>query len=515
MYKTRLEPRAHQREAASRRAARPMVPSSKDVFAYLMEMRTGKTKVVLDEWGEHAVDPDDPIKDLLILAPAGTYGDWCRVDEEDPGEIQKHLDPDLYAKALVYKWRSGASKTQLAEMDRFLKRLDSPRVFVVNVEALSVVDRVVQACWEFLSDNRAMFVIDESTCVKNHKATRTKVVLKMRHKARARRIMTGLVSPKSPLDIFCQFQFLDEKILGSESFFLFKKRYAIEKEIDPIRDFRPDDKKKRRPMKFIVGYRKGTEEELQKKIAPYSYRVLARDCIDLPPRTYKRIEADMSPEQKRIYKELKENATAALDAMGNYVTATAVITQILRLDQLLCGHVVDEQGQLHHVPERKIAKLLDFLEEAQGKVVIWTAYDPCVAKIVEAIDKRFLPDDPGERRRIGTRCARFWGGNRSTRDEEERRFKTDPECHYIIATPSAGGKGKTWSVSDTEIFHSCTNDLEHRMQAEARCDAPSQKVLCADIVTPGTVEVKKLHALRNKLNMATLIQGDAWREWLI
>src|SRR3954466_995900 len=74
-------------------------------------------------------------------------------------------------------------------------------------------------------------------------------------------------------------------------------------------------------------------------------------------------------------------------ASGEYVTATEVITQILRLHQVVCGHVVDEKGLIHDVHSNRIASLLEVLEETQGQAIVWSAYRYTIPKIVEALSK--------------------------------------------------------------------------------------------------------------------------------
>jgi len=259
-----------------------------------------------------------------------------------------------------------------------------------------------------------------------------------------------------------------------------------------------------RQVKIIVGYRHVCE--LQSKIAAYSYRVLKEDCLDLEPKIYASRDISLTTEQTRIYNSLKHNATAALDG-ERYVTATQVITQILRLDQVLCGHVTDEEGMLHDIPEKRIDAIIDLLSEHSGKAIIWVAYDHCIHKIVKVIEKEFGKGS----------VARFWGGNRGTRNDEEARFKSDPDCRFMVSTPGAGGKGNTWVVADLVIYHSSTNNLEHRAQSEDRAhrDGQTRSVQYVDLVARGTVDEKKLKALRAKIDMSTIINGDNYREWLI
>jgi SNF2 family DNA or RNA helicase len=479
MYRAKTSPRQHQVEAIWR------VKDMPTAYAWLMEMGTGKSKVILDEFG--ILEDRGVCQQLLIVAPAGAYGNWCRIDDEDPGEIQKHVGDDLFRRLTVFQWVSG-KKPALP------KKATLPRALIMNVEALSTVKAARTLCEDFLKAAPTMMVIDESTSVKNPKAKRTKQILRLGELAEFRRIATGLVSPRSPMDLYSQFEFLDWRILGFKSYYAFRARHAVMQNMQ----FGG------RAVKVIVGYR--AVDELQQKIGEHSYRVLKEDCLDLEPKIYASRDVPLTAEQLKIYTSIKTSAMASLGD-ERYVSATQVITQILRLDQVLCGHVVDEEGMLHDIPERRIAVMMDVISEHRGKVIIWVAYDHCIGKIQTALETEY-----------GKGCvARFWGGNRGTRNEEERRFKSDPDCRFMVSTPGAGGKGNTWVVADLVIYHSSTNNLEHRAQSEDRAhrDGQTRSVQYVDLVARGTVDEKKLKALRAKIDMSSLINGDNYREWLI
>jgi hypothetical protein len=129
-------------------------------------------------------------------------------------------------------------------------------------------------------------------------------------------------------------------------------------------------------------------------------------------------------------------------------------------------------------------------------------------KVSKAIAKDF--EDPEI-------VACFWGGNANVREQEELRFRTSADCRFLVATPDAGGKGRTWDVADLAIFYSNRDDLEKRDQAEQRTMGKdkSRGVDNIDLVVPGTVDEKILHALRNKIDMATTINGDNYRSWVV
>jgi len=498
-YVSRFEPWAHQRNALIKMGGR-------EAFALLMAMRTGKTKTLLDNWGE--LEAQGECDDLLVIAPAGVYRTWEKA-------IRDHLAPELLARVNLFTWsaqQKGSKDT--ARLEAFLRDFTRPRILLVNVEALSTVQRARTICYNFLDQRQSMLAIDESTAIKNPTAKRTVYINRiLKQASKYRRILSGLPTPKSPLDIYSQFDFLDPKILGFKSYHGFRARYAVTRQMQlPGRP---------RPFNVVVGYR--DVDEIQERILPHSHRVLLEDCYDLPPKMYTIRDVPLTEEQTRIYSELKEFATSELEN-NQHVTASQVITQILRMHQVLCGHVGTEDGKFAEIPERRTDTLLDLLDEHDGKGIIWCSYDADIRKVSLALEKQQLEnhyekDDP--RRRVDMdnlkHVARFWGGNRATRENEEYRFLNDPDCRYMVATAAAGGRGRTWTVADLVIYYSNTADLEHRSQSEERAQGVDKttSVLYVDLVAPGTVDEKMLKTLRAKINMAATITGDQWREWII
>jgi hypothetical protein len=282
-------------------------------------------------------------------------------------------------------------------------------------------------------------------------------------------------------------------------------RQSLLKEIE-VRNADPENRRNRVYVETVPvtkGYQ--NEEELRERIAPHSYRCLLSDCYDMPPKLYSFRDVEFTPEQKRVYKELKEMACAQLDAQS-HVTALHVITKILRLHQVLCGHTrEDETGIIREIKENRTAAVLDLLEEYDGKAIVWCCYDYNVQHLSAAIERRFKK-----------RAARFWGGNRSTREREEREFK-DGTCDHIVATQSAGGRGRTWTEANLLVYHSSTNNLEHRAQSEERGDGnlKEDRIACVDLRVRGTVDEKIIAALRAKIDMAAKITRDDWRQWLV
>lgn len=486
-YRPRTKPMSHQAEALRRIAS---APDDGEAFALLMEMGTGKSKVVLDEFGRDAASGGP--QDLLVIAPSGSYRNWWR----EGGELDVHLAEDFRERLVDVGWRSGGGGRELkTRIEAMLRVRDRPRALFVNIEALSSVERARDLCAEFVSQRLCTVAIDESTRIKNHKAKRTKFILgALGSEAARRRILTGMVAPRAPLDLYAQFEFLNWRILGHKSYYSFRNRYAVMVR----KDFGG------RKFDMVVGYK--NVDELQGLIAPYSYRVLKEDCLDLDPKTYATREVEQTDDQRRMYEELRHWATTAVGE-SSYVTTTSVITLIMRLQQINCGHVVDEQGQTHDVAERRTAALLEVLEEHDGKAIVWIPWDRTIRKVADVLRKEF-----GERS-----VAMYWGGNRGTRAEEEARWKRDPECRFMLASQGAGGIGNNWTEASLVVYYGNTYDLEQRYQSEDRAHRKGQtnRVTYVDLVCPGTVDDRILAALRKKIDMTTMISGEQYREWLI
>lgn len=551
-YTSRRPPRAHQVEGLRRLRG-------KRAFALLMGMRTGKTKVAVDDFG--AMVAAGEAMDMAVVAPHGAYLPWLPALEAD-------LPPEIWKQLRVFVWSSRRCRTKSykQELSAFLS-WPGPRVLLMNVEAISHVQPARATLADFLTRRRGknVFAVDESVVIKEATSICGKFCLKVGPLAAYRRILSGLVSPRSPLDLWNQFNFLDPGILGFTNFVAFRERYAEVKQIcmvpepvvraklrqaagvgrfqtraelirtaavlDPtsqpgswsegdLRSFidaAVDGISRDRAIESIsalgsyiqtvpkIGEFKNLEE-LRAKIEPWSYRVRLEDCYDMPASDYSFRDVEWHDEQRRVYDDIRKNATAQLESL-DYVTATHVVTQMLRLHQVLCGHVRDEEGKLHEVPQRRVKALLDLLADYEGKAIVWCSYDPDVRRVVAALEKEY-----GE----GS-VARFWGGNVKTREQEEQKFKTEPACRFMVATPDAGGRGRDWSAANLTVYYSSRNNLDHRQQSEDRPKAVGKMTALAyvDLRVPNTVEDRIVKCLRDKIDMASVINGDNWREWLV
>ena len=475
-YKFKTKPYAHQLKALE-------MSWNKEVFAYFMEMGTGKSKVLLDNAA--MLFDKGKINSVLIVAPKGVYKNWY--DSEIPEHLPKHIDRN------VVLWKAMITKEQKSKLDSlFEQNFTKLQIFIMNVEALST-RKGLDFAHQFLNVKKALFAVDESTTIKNPQAKRTRNIIQLSKLGKYRRILTGSPVTKSPLDLYTQCYFLDPYLLDHSSYYAFRTRYAIMKTMNFSG----------RSVQIVTGYH--NLAELSKKLEFFSYRVLKDDCLDLPPKTYMKRIIQLTPEQKKVYAEMKKTALATLN--GKTITTMNVITQLMRLQQITCGHFKADDDSMQNIKSNRITELMDVLEEVEGKAIIWAHWRHDIDTIVESIEDKY----PGS-------VVTYYGD--TTTEDRQKAIKKiqDPESkvRFLVGTPQTGGYGITLTGASTMIYYSNGYDLEKRQQSEARIDRIGQEkpMTYIDILAEDTIDEKIVKSLRKKINIATEIMGEELKAWI-
>ena len=321
-YKFKTKPYAHQLKALE-------MSWEKKAFAYFMEMGTGKSKVLMDNVA--MLYDKGKINGVLIVAPKGVYKNWYS------SEIPTHL-PDHIDKVSVL-WQANITKQQQKNLDKLFKTGTDLHILCMNVEALSTKKGVDFAA-KFINSHNTMMAIDESTTIKNPEAKRTKNIVMLGVHARYKRILTGSPVTKSPLDLYKQCEFLDPWPLDHNSYYSFRTRYAIMK----TANFGG------RSVQIVVGYR--NLGELSDKLKNFSYRVLKDDCLDLPKKTFMKRVVQLTPDQNKVYTQMKKEALAILN--GKMLTTANALTQLMRLQQITCGHFKADDGTVQKLKSNRL-----------------------------------------------------------------------------------------------------------------------------------------------------------------
>jgi len=480
MYDYKTKPYEHQKEIfESSWKARQ--------YALFLEMGTGKTKIAIDSLA--ALYEARSIDTVLIVAPKGVYANWVEK------EIPQHL-PDRINHKIV-QWQPNITK----KFREALTELADPghtdlHILAMNVEALSTVKGAASA-FKFLKMNKKnLFIMDESTAIKNRKALRTKNALKAASLAKYKRILTGSPITKNPMDLFSQCAFLSPQLLGFKSFFAYQARYAIvRKRAMGMRSFQE-----------ITGYQR--LDELHGKLEKFSARVLKEDCLDLPDKIYTSRRVPLSKEQLSAYVQMKKLALARLEK-GDLATTTSVLTQIMRLQEICCGHLKTDDGEIQEIPNKRLDELLSTIEEMSGKVIIWATWVYDLERIVKKLKEKYGEDS----------AEAFYGATpQDKRQEIVRNFQEkDNPLRFFVGNPKTGGYGLTLTAATNVIYWNNGYDLETRIQSEDRAHRIGQKnhVTYVDLVSPGTVDEKILTALKGKIDIAQEVLGEQSRNWLI
>ena len=470
-YTPVFPPFDHQRRALTAGWDRPG-------YGFLMEMGTGKSKVFIDNMCMLYMVG---LRRVVLFAPKGMYMNWPNI------ELPKHT-PEMFRQLMiVHAWQGGHSRDELKMLTRMLERGDDMlRVLVVNTEAVSMSARAQKFIDQFLSVSEPSMVgVDESSTIKNPTAVRTRRIIEYGKRARWRRIMTGSPLTRDPLDLWAQFEFLSPACLGERNFHGFKRRYAVLEE----KNFGG------RRVQIPVAFR--DVDHLGRLVRVHAFVATKDECLDLPPKVYETRYVEMTDEQHRLYESLKLFCVAQIGT-DTFVSATVVITQILRLYQILLGRVVDEDGNVSPVPTNRMQAVDDILDESQGKIIWWCSYRDDVQNLVQHLRSR------------GRRVVQYDGGT----SQEDRAAAVEAfqngDATDFVGTVHTGGYGITLTAANTVVYFSNSPDAEKRWQSEDRAHRIGQtkSVLYIDIVVRDTVEERFIALLRKKKDLADMVMVE-------
>jgi hypothetical protein len=447
---------------------------------------TGKSKVLIDTCSNLYLE--GKISFALIIAPKGVYRNWVTK------EIPEHFPDDIPHR--VIRWVANPNKKQQEEMRSVKDRFEGLTFFIMNVEAFSSLKG--KAAGEWMARNfgkHGLIGLDESTTIKNQKAKRSKALCKISAGFAYRRLLTGSPVTKAPMDIYAQAEFLGPRLLGFDSYYAFQGRYCVTV---------------RRSMgahsfQQVVGYR--NLDELTESIDSFSYRVLKKDCLDLPEKVFTVRHVELTKEQAAMYKRLKKDALLMFEG-GAMVSTPQVITKMLRLQQVLSGHLMTDDGELLEFPSGRLNELMSIIEETSGKVIIWSRFRNDIQRITAELRKVY-----------GNDAASSYYGD--TPDDERNQIvqdfqKPNHPLRFFVGNPATAGYGLTLTEASTVVYFANNFSLEHRMQSEDRAHRLGQKntVTYIDLIAEGSIDEKIVESLRNKIDIGAAVLGEEAREWL-
>lgn len=481
----KVQPFEHQRECLN-------LSWKREYWALFLETGTGKSKILVDNiallWRERMIDA------VLIFSRKGAYGQWQV--EHFPDHWPDYLDYDIFT------W-SGTNRNR-EQTKQFTKVLASHparlRVMAMNIEALAH-EGAQEWAKAFVRDRRVLIAIDESTVIKNDGARRTKAALELGGMATYRRILSGYPVTKSPMDLYSQCAFLSEKALGFPSYYAFQGRYSIMEKVTFGSQRDEHGKLIARSIRRVKEHRR--IDELTEKLKTFSYRKLKRDCLNLPEKIFEYRNVELTTEQREHYEKMKREAYILF--FEKEVSASMRISQIQKLQQILCGFMISDTGETIPIPNNRLSTLLDETENVD-KAIIICAFTYDVETIYAALCKKY-----------GADRVRHYYGKTAQRDRPQIVLDyKDGKVDWLVGHPATVGYGLTLTAASTTYYYSNSFNLEHRLQSEDRTDRISQieHPTYIDLRVLGTVDEHIIENLRGKLDIATQVMGDGWRKWL-
>lgn len=440
---------------------------SKDSFALLMDMGTGKTYTGLTKAALRYCAGES--EHLLIIARNGVHAQWAF------DEAPKHYSSDFPYKAVVF----GKLKRDAVAFDHLL-RFVGLKIFCINIDAINTKtgeERIMQ----FLraARGRAMIYVDESQDIKEWSSQRTKAAVRFGKLARYKAILTGTPIGKSVVDLFSQFNFLDEAILGHRFITTFRNRYC---------DFTMGD---HGPV--VVGHK--NVEELYRKIDPYSFRITTEECYDMPERMWIPKHFALTELQLKLMKDLKDNFFAEF-AGDKILFVKNAAGLIMRMQQISCGFLPDEEGNLIRLNSNpRMDELRHIIDQLSGKVIIWA---------------RFQEDIESIKAELGDQAIAYYGKTKKgdERENVKRQFIDDSTTRFLVANPSVAGAGLDGfqSVCFTNIYYSNSFSALDRWQSERRTwrKGTTHPVTYFDLVANKSPDKRILEILKKNRDISDL-----------
>lgn len=458
----KAKPYAHQYNAfefACKKFGLLPARSHSNGVALLMEMGTGKTLTSIAIAG--ALYQFGKVRKILVTAPLSILGVWEQ-------EFSQFADFPHTVTVLT-----GSSRKKAETLNSIAD--DGLQIVIVNYESAWRIEN------ELLSFDADLIIADEAHKLKEARTSQSKAMHRFGDRAKYKLLLTGTVITNRELDVFSQYRFLNRRIFGN-SFYVFRNRYfdmvGYGNHIPRFRN-------------YMLG-------EFLEKMHSVAFRVTKAECLDLPDITEEIRTVELEDKAMKLYKSLEKESYVEL--ADSEVSAVNVLTKLLRLSQLTGGHLTDDEGDTNPISTAKLKALSDIVDSAMSeekKLVIMARFVP------ELNDIQNLLDDKG------IKYATVRGGVKN-RDEEIRKFQEDSDCRVFIGQIAAAGLGITLTAASAMVFYSLDYSMSNFEQAKARIHRVSQKDNCLYIylVAKNTVDIKVLHALRHKINLAKSLVDD-------
>jgi SNF2 family DNA or RNA helicase len=476
-YQPKLLLKKHQIDALN-------ISCYRQVYAYFMEMGLGKTALTIANFC--ILYLDKKIDAVLILAPKGAHKQWIAE------EIPKHIDPSISLNMTL--WSSG--KYYLSEDLKVAGKLN---IFALNIDSVNTeagrfaivqfmrlfgakfdieINKKGERKYILKAKGRLMMIVDESHQIGNWDTKRTQEIFDLGKLIQYKRILTGTPIATNLTNIWCQFMFLDPRIIGINYITAFKSHFC---EVGGYTGYE------------VVGEK--NVEEFYSLIAPHNFRITKKECLDLPEKIYAKKLYTLGNGTRAHYENMKNAFMTQLNS-GEIVEAMNALAALVRLQQICSGFLPqkNENGEVisKDVFSYERAEIaLDIVNQVEGPVIIWARFIQDIVSLKHVFKEKY--------------------SNQIVTIDQIDAFKHG-HARLAFLNPASGGVALNLQESgcQTMIYLNNSFNLIHRQQSEDRVHRMGMvgALTIFDIVADKTIDDKIAENLKAKRDLASFVLDE-------
>lgn len=458
-----LEIFREKRERTSRTAVIYDEFVSSEEVARIAKMNLSGIVLVNDPAKIKEIKMGDKLKMLVVCPILCIENAWIP-------QIQKFTD---FTYSVIY------DKSPKRRLEKLHSNAD---IHLVNTAQFKILSNAIR------EQHYDMLVVDESSCMKNHKSITTKCLLSfagIRSKNYQnpvtiphRYCMSGTPAPNDRNEYWAQITFCQFGLFH-QNFFAFRDRFFYSIPMGPGM------------RKWVFKNHMATEFETT--MAPAIDVVRKNDALDLPGIVDQYYNVDLSKIEADKYKQMKEELVVEFGDVT--VLSQYQITKIQKLRQLACGFVFDLDHKDHWVVDKtsKDEVLLEILDKLAGRsVVIWVDFRPLFLHLHLLLGKK-----------CGIIDKAYGDPEHTLKDFASGKLK------IIVANPASCGHGiDGWqNVASEAIYYTDNWSLEKTEQSSGRLDRMGQKnkVTNYHIVARDTVDSLICQKVQDKKKLSDMV----------
>lgn len=472
------------------------------IGALLFDPGTGKTGTTLS-WLDRLASRQGEVR-VLTIAPLTATDAWVLqaplfMDSPTKARMMNGSTESILAKIRLARTWSKVPSTPIMvdHPGETPQQIAGNRVTILSMSAGAVSSycrdraRVVQMLQAIRKYDPHVVVLDESHIAKSATANISKAMYQIGQLAPHRVILTGTVTPHSPLDVFGQWRFLAPWTFSDDYDRPFTHK-PLEMSRTQKASIRPWPWGRFKARYAIPGGYQGKGisgfcnlDELNERVAERSM-VVKDDVLGLTKASEMTVNVRLTPKEERAYEDMREHL-AAMMADGSLLEAPNPLAKMMKLRQITAGFAHDtDTGETHIIGTSKQKAVVDVVNTTlagEDRVVVFAYFRSECANLAKALTTK------------GTKVEVITGATKpSERLEIRQRFgdvSGNPGRMVLVA------QARTMSVSVNElitarhgVFASLSERRDDWVQARKRLHRKGQArhVTYWNVVVPNSID---------------------------